>query len=148
MTVVGLMGMTAGSFTLALLPASLGIVGYVGPLVFLTAGYALFQTANNTATMQGIPSDQRGVLSGLLNLSRHLGLITGSSLMGAVFSIASGTTHIQTVTPDSVVSGMRTTFTVAGFLIVIALAIARGGRFRARLNPTANTKQEAAHDSK
>ena len=34
--------------------------------------------------------DQRGVVSGMLNLSRNLGLITGASAMGAVFALASG----------------------------------------------------------
>ena len=33
----------------SLLPASLGVAAYALPLVMLTAGYALFQAANNTA---------------------------------------------------------------------------------------------------
>ena len=56
------------------------------PIVVVTAGYALFQAANNTAVMADIGPDQRGVVSGLLNLSRNLGLITGASVMGAVFA--------------------------------------------------------------
>ena len=44
----------------------------------MTAGYALFQTANNTAVMADVPPDRRGVVSGMLNLSRNLGLITGA----------------------------------------------------------------------
>mgnify|MGYP006211203185 CR=1 FL=1 len=50
-----------------------------------TIGYALFQTANNTAVMSDIATEQRGVIAGMLNLSRNLGLITGASAMGAVF---------------------------------------------------------------
>ena len=72
------------------MPASLGIAGYVAPLVFVTAGYALFQAANNTAVMTDIRPDQRGVMSGMLNLSRNLGLITGAAVMGAVFARAVG----------------------------------------------------------
>ena len=56
------------------MPATLGVAGYVAPIVVITAGYALFQTANNTAVMTDVAPDQRGVVSGMLNLSRNLGL--------------------------------------------------------------------------
>ena len=89
MTIFGLIAMAAGSFSLFMIPASLGIPGYIVPIVVITCGYGLFQTANNTAVMTDIRADQRGVISGLLNLSRNLGRITGASVMGAVFAFAS-----------------------------------------------------------
>ena len=107
---------------LSMMPARHGIIGYVAPIVVVTVGYALFQTANNTAVMRDIRPDQRGVTSGLLNLSRNLGLITGASVMGAVFALASATTDITTARPGAVATGMRITFAVAGLLIVAALA--------------------------
>jgi hypothetical protein len=64
----------------------------------------------------------------MLNLSRNLGLITGASLMGAVFALASATTDIATAQPEAVATGMRITFAVAAILIVGALAIAAGSR--------------------
>ena len=128
MTVFGLIAMAAGSFILAMMPAASGIPGYVAPLVVITAGYALFQTANNTAVMTDIGPDQRGVISGILNLSRNLGLITGASAMGAVFAFAAATTDITAAAPEAVATGMRITFAVAGVLIVAALAIAVGSR--------------------
>jgi EmrB/QacA subfamily drug resistance transporter len=128
MTIVGLIGMAAGSFTLSMTPATLGISGYIVPLAVITAGYALFQTANNTAVMKDVRQDQRGVVSGMLNLSRNLGLITGASVMGAVFALASATTDITNAHPEAVATGMRITFAVAAILIVIALAIAIGSR--------------------
>ncbi len=131
MTVVGLIGIAAGSFMLAMLPATLGVPGYIAPIVVITVGYALFQTANNTAVMTDIRPDQRGVISGMLNLSRNLGLITGASVMGAVFALATAATDITTADPNAVVTGMRVTFTVAGVLIVVALAIAVGSRAQA-----------------
>ena len=54
MTVVGLIGIAAGSFILSMLPTTLGIPGYIAALVVITVGYALFQTANNTAVMSDI----------------------------------------------------------------------------------------------
>jgi MFS family permease len=127
-TLAGLLGIVAGSFLLSLMPATLGISGYLAPIVVITAGYGLFQTANNTAVMTDIRPDQRGVISGMLNLSRNLGLITGASVMGAVFALASATTDITTAPPEAVATGMRVTFAVAALLIVVALGIAVGGR--------------------
>jgi len=128
MTIVGLIGIAAGSFILSMMPAISGIPGYIAPIVVITSGYALFQTANNTAVMTDIRPDQRGVISGMLNLSRNLGLITGASVMGAVFALASATIDITTARPEAVATGMRITFAVAAILIVVALAIAVGSR--------------------
>jgi EmrB/QacA subfamily drug resistance transporter len=123
-SVIGLVGMVIGSTLLPMLATGLGVLGYIAPLVLITAGYALFQAANNTAVMTHSQPAQRDVISGMLNLSRNLGLITGASVMGAVFAFGAGTTNILTVPAQSVVAGMRMTFSVAAGLIVIALAIA------------------------
>jgi MFS family permease len=128
MTLAGLIAMAAGCLALAVLPRTLGIGGYVAPMVVVTLGYALFQTANNTAIMANVAPDQRGVISGLLNLSRNLGLITGASALGAVFALASATAEITKAHPEAVASGLRITFAVALGLIVTALAVALGSR--------------------
>ncbi|PWC84218.1 MFS transporter [Azospirillum sp. TSH100] len=123
MTILGLGSTTVGCVLLALLPATLGVAGYVGPLVVVTAGYALFQAANNTAVMADVEKDRRGVVSGVLNLSRNLGLITGASVMGTVFTLGVGA-DIAQAAPDAIAAGTRTTFAVAGGLIVVALVLA------------------------
>jgi EmrB/QacA subfamily drug resistance transporter len=132
MTIVGLIGMAAGCVVLSMMPATLGIPGYIAPIAMLTVGYALFQTANNTAVMTDIRPDQRGVISGMLNLSRNLGLITGASVMGAVFALASATIDIKTARPEAVATGMQITFAVAAALIVLALTIASVSHARTR----------------
>lgn len=121
---VGLIGMAAGAFMLSMMSAKLGIPGYIVPIVVIIGGYGLFQTANNTAVLMDVHLDQRGVMSGMLNLSRNLGRITGASVMGAVFAFASATTDISTARPEAVATGMRITFAVAAMLIIFALAIA------------------------
>ncbi len=131
MTQVGLSGMAAGALSLSLAPVSFGIIGYVAPIAVVTAGYALFQAANTTAIMADIRADQRGVISGMLSLSRNLGLITGASLMGAVFAHATGT-DVATAHAAAVATGMRMTFAVAALLIATALVIAAGSRFSQR----------------
>ncbi|MDB5452746.1 MAG: major facilitator superfamily 1, partial [Caulobacteraceae bacterium] len=125
MTLVGLVGMATGLVALAMAARSFG---YLAAVVVVTASYALFQAANNTTVMTDIAPDQRGAISGMLSLSRNLGLITGASAMGAVFAFASATTDITTAHPQAIAAGMRTTFTVAAVLIVVALAVAMASR--------------------
>ena len=124
MTLLGLSGLTVGCLLLSVTPPSFGIAGYAVPIIVLTAGYALFQTANNTSIMTKIRPDQRGVISGMLSLSRNLGLITGASAMGAIFSFASAARDIPTASSGAVATGMHITFAVAAMLIVGAFAIA------------------------
>ena len=121
-TALGLVGMAVGAAALALLPAALGLSGWVAPIVLLTSGYALFQTANNTGVLSAIGADRRGVISGLLNLARNLGLVTGASLMGALYTLGSGTDDIARTAPEAAARGMRSTFAVAALLVLFALA--------------------------
>lgn len=121
MTVVGILAMVAGLLLLAFLPSTLGVLGYVLPILLLTPGYALFQAANNTQVMSGIAAGQRGVVSGLLNLARNLGLITGASAMGAVFALAVGQ-GVATAPASAVAQGMHLSFAVAAGLMGLALA--------------------------
>lgn len=119
----GLTGIAGGTALLALLPAPGCVAGYIGPIVVITLGYALFQTANNTIVMRAISADQRGVASGLLNLARNLGLITGASAMGAVFALGAGTTALTQASPEALAVGMRVAFGVAAGLMLVALGL-------------------------
>lgn len=119
----GLGAMAGGCFMLCVLPPTFGIAGYVFPLVLVTAGYAFFQTANNTAVMAGLHADQRGVRSGMLNLSRNLGLVTGASAMGAVFAFGMATAQGDPAGPEAVARGLRMTFAVGTVLIGVALSL-------------------------
>lgn len=119
----GLLAMAAGAVGLAVLPPLFGLIGYIVAIAILTPGYQLFQAANNTTVMTDVRPDQRGVVSGMLSLSRNLGLITGASVMGAVFAVASGATDVATASPGAVATGMRITFVVAALLIVAAIGV-------------------------
>ncbi|MGQ0621916.1 MAG: MFS transporter [Panacagrimonas sp.] len=132
MTAGALVGMVAGCAALCAAPVTLGITGYVIPIVAITASYALFQTANNTGVMSNVAADQRGAISGLLNLSRNLGLITGASAMGAMFAMASGTVDLAAAHPEALSEGLRATFAVAAALLVVALVLAVRSQARAQ----------------
>jgi len=126
--IAGLVQIAAGSFALSVIPAMFGLAGYIAAILVLTPGYQLFQAANNTAVMKDVSPDERGVVSGMLNLSRNLGLITGASVMGALFALASATADVATAHPEAVAAGMQITFAVATALIVVAVAAAVGCR--------------------
>jgi len=123
MVATGLTTMAAGAAGLPVLSALFGLPGYITAIVVLTPGYQLFQAANNAAVMTGIAADERGVISGLLNLSRNLGLITGASLMGAIFAAAVGKRDLAAAEPSAVAFGMQVTFTVAAALLLVALGL-------------------------
>jgi MFS family permease len=126
MTFLGLGGVAVGCLMLSLAPAAFGVYGYILPIVVTTVGYAVFQTANNTTVMADVRPEQRGVVSGMLSLSRNLGLITGASVMGAVFALAAGVTDMAMARPESVSAGMRVTFAVSAGFVVVVLGVVRG----------------------
>lgn len=120
-TFAALAGLTTGLAALSTVP---GVAGYVASIIVVTTSYALFQTANNTSVMAGASADERGVVSGMLSLSRNLGLITGASAMGAVFAYASAASNVASAQPDAIAAGMQTTFIAAAFVSLAALALA------------------------
>jgi MFS family permease len=122
----GLLCAALACLALALLPARLGVAAYALPLVALTAGYALFQAANNTAMMTGVAPGRRGGVAGWMSLSRNLGLVAGASLMAGVFALAAGG-DVTLAPGDAVARGMHAAFAVAAIVLIAALAIARRG---------------------
>ena len=121
---IGLALLAAGSFLLALLPNRIGVIGYVISIIVLTPGYQLFQAANNTAALAEVSKDRRGTVSGLISLSRNIGLIAGASAMGAVFAFAVGMEEFARATASAIASGMRLTFLLAGGMMLVAIGIA------------------------
>lgn len=126
---IGLIFLIIGSLMFAILPKLMGLSGYILPIIILTSGYQLFQAANNTMTLADVPKARQGVVSGLLSLSRNMGLIIGASVMGAIFSFAVGTNQLNQATASAIIDGMQFTFICAGALMVVGLLIS-GVSFR------------------
>lgn len=124
----GLILLAMGAGLLALLPPEFGLCGYVAALLVLTPGYQLFLAANTTATLANVPPVRRGTASGLLGLSRNLGLMAGAAVLGALFAHAAGLAAPGAASPDLVTAGMRTTFLVAAGLMLAAAMITRPPR--------------------
>ena len=130
MSLAGLVVMLVGCLALAWLPLSLGVPGYALPLMATTAGFALFQAANNTAVVSAAAVPDRGLVSGLLGLSRNLGLLTGASLMGAVFALGTGVPILAGAPVEALAAGTRTAFALAVALVAVALVLSAGVRDR------------------
>jgi MFS family permease len=124
-SVVSLGVMTIGLIALAQAP---GVLGYIGAITAVTVSYAAFQAANNSSIMAGAGSSERGLISGLLNLSRNLGLISGAAAMGALFAASAG----QVAEPLTTSAAARLCFEVAALLTLFALAISAASTFARR----------------
>ncbi len=123
MGMAGLGIMVLGSVSLPFTASVWGVVGYAAALALITAGYATVQTANNTAVMACARADQRGLVSGLLNLSRNLGLIMGASAMGAVFQFGASSALGAGADAQALAAGLRLTFFLAAALVMLAGAL-------------------------
>lgn len=134
MLAIGLALLGVGALMLAIVPGVIG-AGYVLSILVLTPGYQLFQAANNTAALADVAKDRRGTVSGLLGLSRNIGLIGGASAMGLFFALGAGTTDVTQAPASAIASGMRLTFLIAGALTMAAFAVAvfRPDRHRAEV---------------
>ena len=67
----------------------------------------------------------------MLNLFRNLGLITGASVMGAIFAVGTGAVDMALAVPEATAIE-KITFAVAAMLFVVALAIAVASRAKPR----------------
>ncbi|SDG51041.1 Predicted arabinose efflux permease, MFS family [Celeribacter baekdonensis] len=122
---LGLGTVAAGALSLSVLPATFGVVGYIAAIAILTPGYQMFQSANNVMVMADVSANQRGAVSGLLGLSRNIGLISGASVMGAVFSAGVGSVAIEDAASGAIVDGLQITFLLGGLSILVALWFTR-----------------------
>ena len=121
--VAGLSAMSVALICMALLPVRLGTAGYIVSLMMLTPCFQLFLTANNTAIMLAAPEEQRGILSGLLGLSRNLGFMTGASVMATIFIAALGQEDLIHAAVNSVSFAFTVTLLTAAGLALISLII-------------------------
>lgn len=117
-----LAAMATAVLALALLPPVWGLVGYLTGTMILAPGYQLFLAANNTHVMDAVVPDRRGTASGILGLSRNLGLVTGSSVMGTLFAAAAAAadTDAAGTSTSALDAGLRLVFGVAAATLAIA----------------------------
>ena len=115
---LGLAVMGAAAFGLAGATGQFGPLGYLLPILLLTAGYALFQTANNSAVVGEASEQTRGAVAGLLTLSRNLGQLTGVAGLGGLFAALVGEQGLTLA--SELVFGTRALFALSTLLIGLA----------------------------
>lgn len=105
-------------------------LGYALRFVPIGLGFGIFQSPNNTAIMSAAPSQQTGVVSGMLALSRTLGQTTGIAILGAVWA-SLVTFHAGSPLPGGAteapaelqVIALQETFLIISLIIAIAVGL-------------------------
>jgi MFS family permease len=124
---LGVALMAVAVTAIAVMAPMLGLWGYLGGVVFLSPGYQLFLAANTTQVLLTAGEGQRGATSGLLGLSRNLGLISGAAGMGALFAWAVGQSDVTTAASAQIIRGTSASFAAAAGLLIVAVVLMRPG---------------------
>ncbi|GAA6191970.1 MFS transporter [Phaeobacter sp. NW0010-22] len=82
---LGAFAMMVSTAAMAGLPYVFGLGGFIVAFILLAPSYQLFLAALNTFVMENVPEHERGVTSGVLNLSRNFGFILGAGVLSAAF---------------------------------------------------------------
>ena len=85
---IGMAVMTAGALLLATMPADASTFDFVGRMALCGAGFALFQSPNNSVLIASAPPERSGAASGMLATARLIGQSVGAALMALLFHLA------------------------------------------------------------
>lgn len=141
----GILIMGIGVFVMSTFGLSTGTVTFAVTMFLTNGSLAFFQTPNNTFIMTLARPEQRGLTSGLLNLSRTVGQTTGTAVMG-VFYFFLHSHSVITASPESIVGGIRNTLLIAALVMafdfLLALIAYRPGK---RVNDEELQKNDSEH---
>lgn len=84
LTTAGLSCVTLAITLLATLGTGAGPVDVAMRLALLGLGLGIFQAPNNSAIMGSVPRDRLGAASSMLGTMRHIGMVSGIAVSGAV----------------------------------------------------------------
>ncbi|MEP2783161.1 MAG: MFS transporter [Pseudoruegeria sp.] len=83
--VFGASAMVVATAAMAGLPYVFKLYGFILAFILLAPSYQVFLAALNTSVMENASEQDRGVTSGVLNLSRNFGFVLGAGTVSAVF---------------------------------------------------------------
>ena len=111
-----------GCFCMSTITPAQNIAGYLWRIGIIALGLNFFKTPNNTVVMEVARPDQRGLLSGFLSLSRILGQITGTTVIGVIFAVLSGVSGTSKMggSPQSITYGFDKVFLINAFIALFA----------------------------
>jgi DHA2 family multidrug resistance protein-like MFS transporter len=86
----GLAVMAAGLMGIAFLPVNAGPANIVWRLAMCGFGFGFFQSPNNHLVLTSAPMDRAGAAAGMQAIARHIGQISGASMVAALFTFSAG----------------------------------------------------------
>jgi EmrB/QacA subfamily drug resistance transporter len=132
-TTLGMLIMGVGLFMLSRLTPDSPLTYVVAGLAISGLGSGMFAAPNNSALMGAAPRNRQGIASGVLALSRNVGMVLGVGLTGAVFTtmLARGQNNDPVILVQAVNAGL---LFATGIAILAAISsFARGVDFPATL---------------
>jgi len=111
-----------GCYCMSTVTPADNVTGYLWRIGIIALGLNFFKTPNNTVVMEAAQVDQRGLLSGFLSLSRILGQITGTTVMGLIFAVLSGMSGASKTggSTASITYGFDKLFLINAFIALVA----------------------------
>jgi EmrB/QacA subfamily drug resistance transporter len=85
-SIIGLVFLIAGYYSLTTLTETTSAIGYVLRFLPVGLGIGIFQSPNNSSIMGAAPKKYLGIVSGLLSISRTLGQTAGIATIGAFWA--------------------------------------------------------------
>ena len=85
-TVIGLVVLVFGYYTLSTLSTDTTVAGYLLRFLPIGIGMGVFQSPNNSAIMGTASRKRLGIVSGMLAITRTMGQTTGIALLGALWA--------------------------------------------------------------
>ena len=129
--------MSLGAFCFAYLPVLCGVYGHIAALLIMTPGRQFFLNANHSYVMNSVCEQDKGLASGMLNLTKNLGLMTGAALITGLFSALLHNTTMAEASPEQLGFALSTCFTLsAAVLMLLLLSIYLLNRHHHKLQQT------------
>lgn len=119
----GILAYAAGTFLLSTLNETSTLIRFFGTIVLFNGSIAFFQTPNNASIIANAKPAQRGLASGLLNLSRTIGQTTGMAFLGAIFYFFANTRTVANMKPINIVTGFDKALFISGFALLFAFIL-------------------------
>ena len=138
-SVVGLLALLAGYWSLTSLSPESTVLGYVLRLLLLGLGMGIFQSPNNSAIMGSVPRERLGIASGLLSVTRTLGQTVGIAILGAfwasrVITYAGGDVSggATSAPPTAQIPALHDTYMLSTVLVGLGVILSVWGLFQER----------------
>ncbi|MFW6414849.1 MAG: MFS transporter [Thermodesulfobacteriota bacterium] len=134
----GNIAIVGSCFLISTIQVDSSVWGYIARVLPFGLGVGAFQATNNTAVMGTIPPERLGIASGLLALSRNLGVTTGLPIVGTVFTASilgitgEQSLDISTVAPKAINTGFGQTFFLAGIFMTLPALLGGWGLWHSR----------------